>query len=72
MPFDWRDFFLLAHALRKASGENEQRTSVGRSYYYAYNAALIELAKNQGYNPNAPAPVAPGRKPLGVHQKLWD
>jgi hypothetical protein len=71
MAFDWRDFFLFAHELRNETDESKQRTSVGRAYYYAYNAALIE-AQKLGFNPNAPAPRIPGKKPSGVHQKLWD
>ena len=65
MSFDWREFFLLAHQLRNETEEGKQRTSIGRAYYYAYNAALIE-AKNRGFNPKARS-----RRDRGVHQKLW-
>jgi len=65
MAFDWRDFFLFAHELRKELDESKQRTSIGRAYYYAYNAALIE-AKKLGFNPNDPS-----LSRFGVHQKLW-
>ncbi len=69
MAFDWRDFFLFAHQLRNETDESKKRTSIGRAYYYAYNAALIE-AQKLGFNPNALG--IPGKKPGGVHQKLWD
>ncbi len=65
MSFDWREFFILAHDLRNETEECKQRTSIGRAYYYAYNAALNE-AKNRGFNPNARS-----GKAKGVHQKLW-
>jgi hypothetical protein len=68
MAFDWRDFFLFAHELRNETEESKQRTSVGRAYYYAYNAALIE-AKKLGFNSKSPSPR---NKSAGVHQKLWD
>ena len=59
MPFDWRDFLLFAHELRKEAQESKQRTAIGRAYYYVYNAALIE-ARKLGYNPNTPS-----------HKRLW-
>lgn len=71
MAFDWRDFFKFAHELRNETDEGKQRTSIGRAYYYAYNAALIE-AQKLGFNPDAPAPRVPGKRTPGVHQKLWD
>jgi hypothetical protein len=71
MAFDWRDFFLFAHELRNETDESKQRTSIGRAYYYAYNAALI-VAQKLGFDPNAPAPKKTGKKAPGVHQKLWD
>jgi len=71
MAFDWRDFFLFAHEIRNDTDESRQRTSIGRAYYYAYNAALIQ-AKKLGFNPNAPAPGMPRKKLPGVHQRLWD
>jgi len=68
MAFDWRDFFLFAHEVRNETDEAKQRTSVGRAYYYAYNAALIE-AEKLGFKPKAPLPR---NKNAGVHQRLWD
>jgi hypothetical protein len=67
MTFDWRDFFLFAHQLRNETEECKQRTSIGRAYYYAYNAALIE-ARKRGFDPKDPSLQ---RINGGVHQKLW-
>jgi hypothetical protein len=63
MAFDWRGFFLFAHELRNETDESKRRTSIGRAYYYAYNAALTE-AKKLGFSPFA------AKASGGVHKRL--
>jgi len=53
MAFNWREFFLLAHELRKETQESKRRTSIGRAYYYVYNIALVE-AQKRGYSHKMP------------------
>ena len=43
MPFDWREFLIVAHSLRKETSEGVQRTCIGRTYYYVYNLGLAKL-----------------------------
>jgi hypothetical protein len=61
MPFDWREFLIVAHGLRNDNREGVQRTCLGRTYYYVYNLGLIK----------ARAINFTGKKP-GLHTKLWD
>jgi len=61
MPFDWREFLIVAHGMRNERGEGAQRTCLGRAYYYVYN---LGLAKARAAN-------FTGQKP-GLHTKLWD
>jgi hypothetical protein len=61
MPFDWREFLIVAHGLRNQSGEGIQRTCLGRIYYYVYNLGLAQ-ARSVGFV----------EKPPGLHKKLWD
>jgi len=42
MPFDWRDFLIIAPELRNDPRESVQRICLGRRYYYLYNIGLIE------------------------------
>jgi hypothetical protein len=63
MPFDWRQFLIVAHELRNDSRESVQRTSLGRAYYYVYNLGLIN-ARRQGYRWI--------RGAGGSHQQLWN
>jgi hypothetical protein len=60
MAFDWREFLIIAHALRNEPGEGAQRTSLGRAYYYVFNLGLA----------NARALRFTGQLP-GLHGKLW-
>ncbi len=64
MPFDWRDFLVLAHELQNDQRESVQRTCLGRTYYYVYNLGLgkarelnFSLQTNTG---------------KGSHGQLWD
>lgn len=61
MPFDWREFLIVAHGLRNGTGEGVQRTCLGRAYYYVYN---LGLAKARATNFTGQMP--------GLHKKLWD
>lgn len=61
MPFDWREFLVVAHGLRKHKGEGVQRTCLGRIYYYVYNLGLA-VARSRGFT----------ERPPGLHRKLWD
>src|SRR4051794_17989191 len=61
MPFDWRDFLIVAHELRNDPRESVQRTCLGRTYYYIYNLGLFQ-ARTLTFN----------EKPPGLHKKLWD
>ena len=60
MPFDWRDFLIVAHELRNDPRECVQRTCLGRTYYYVYNFALAEARTMHftGVLPN-------------LHKQLW-
>ena len=61
MPFDWREFLIIAHELRTDRRESAQRTCLGRAYYYVYHLGL-ELAQQMRWS-------APSRS---VHKALWD
>lgn len=61
MPFDWREFLIVAHSLRNETGEGVQRTCLGRAYYYVYNLGL-QRARAINFAGHAP----------GLHTKLWD
>src|SRR5215475_4740427 len=61
MPFDWREFLIIAHELRNETGEGVQRTCLGRIYYYVYN---LGLAKARA--------LAFTERPPGLHRKLWN
>jgi hypothetical protein len=61
MPFDWRDFLIVAHELRNDPREGVQRMCLGRAYYYIYNLGL-----------NAARGLAFTGKPPSLHKKLWD
>ena len=61
MPFDWREFLIIAHELRNETGEGVQRTCLGRVYYYVYNLGLAK-ARTLTFTGNLP----------GLHKKLWD
>ncbi|MEP7308900.1 MAG: hypothetical protein ABJA98_25615 [Acidobacteriota bacterium] len=61
MPFDWREFLVIAHGLRSDHSEGARRTSLGRSYYYIYNLGLKK----------ARALHFKGKLP-GLHRQLWD
>jgi hypothetical protein len=60
MPFDWRDFLIVAHELRNDPREGAQRTCLGRTYYYAFNLGLAK-ARTVGFNAKLP----------GLHRQLW-
>ncbi len=66
MAFNWRDFLVLAHDLRKDQRESAQRACIGRAYYYTFNLGL-NTAKTGGYNPKL-SPL----KRAGEHKRLWD
>ena len=61
MPFDWREFLIVAHALRNDPSEGVRRTCPGRVYYYVYNVSLA----------NARAMGITGKIP-GLRKQLWD
>lgn len=61
MPFDWREFLIVAHQLRNDTGEGAQRTCLSRTYYYVFN---LGLTKARALNFR--------EEPPGVHKKLWD
>jgi hypothetical protein len=61
MPFDWREFLIVAHGLRHDNREGVQRTCLGRTYYYVYN---LGLTKARAINFTGQTP--------GLHKKLWD
>jgi len=61
MPFDWREFLIVAHGLRNDTGEGVQRTCLGRVYYYVYNLGLTK-ARALNFTEKQP----------GLHRKLWD
>lgn len=61
MPFDWREFLLLAHELRNDAREGVQRTCLGRTYYYVYNLGL-DKARTLRFT----------EAPPGLHKKLWN
>jgi hypothetical protein len=60
MPFDWREFLIVAHGLRNDTGEGAQRTCLGRAYYYVYNLGLSN-ARALNFT----------QEPPGLHKKLW-
>ena len=60
MPFDWREFLIVAHELRHDQREGVQRTCLGRAYYYVYNLGL-KMARQMSW----PEPS------YGRHSKLW-
>jgi hypothetical protein len=61
MPFDWREFLIIAHELRTDQRESVQRTCLGRAYYYVYNLGL-EMAQQMRW-------PKPSRS---LHKALWD
>jgi hypothetical protein len=61
MPFDWRDFLIVAHELRNDPREGVQRTCLGRTYYYVFNLGLTK-ARTVSFTGKLP----------GLHKKLWD
>ena len=61
MPFDWREFLIVAHELRNDPREGVQGTCLGRSYYYVYNLSLTQ-ARSMRFT----------GKPPGLHRQLWD
>jgi hypothetical protein len=63
MPFDWREFLVIAHQLRVDQRESAQRTCLGRAYYYVYNLGL-EMAQQMRW----PKP----QPPRSLHKALWN
>jgi hypothetical protein len=61
MPFDWREFLIVAHQLRNHAGEGVQRTCLGRTYYYIFNLGLTR-ARSLSFT----------ERPPSLHKKLWD
>lgn len=61
MPFDWRDFLIVAHELRNDPREGAQRTCLGRAYYYVFNLGLTK-ARTVSFTGKLP----------GLHRHLWD
>ena len=60
MPFDWREFLIVAHRLRNDTSEGAQRTCLGRAYYYAYNHGLAK-ARAMNFTGQMPS----------LHKQLW-
>lgn len=61
MPFDWREFLIVAHELRNDPREGVRRTCLGRAYYYVYNLGL-NIARQKHW----PEPK------YSLHKMLWD
>jgi len=61
MPFDWRDFLIVAHELRNDPREGVQRTCLGRTYYYVFNLGLMK-ARTSRFSGKLP----------GLYRQLWD
>jgi hypothetical protein len=61
MPFDWREFLIIAHELRTNRRESAQRTCLGRAYYYVYHLGL-EMAQQMKW----PEPQR------SLHRALWN
>ena len=61
MPFNWREFLIVAHGLRNDTSEGVQRTCLGRIYYYVCNLGLAK-ARALTFTEKQP----------GLHRKLWD
>jgi hypothetical protein len=61
MPFDWREFLIVAHGLRNDPKEAAQRTCLGRAYYYVFNLGLTN-ARTLSFKEGMPS----------LHRKLWD
>src|SRR5262245_13345026 len=61
MPFDWREFLIIAHELRNDQREGVRRTCLGRAYYYVFNLGLTQAQKMGWPNPKR-----------SVHKALWD
>lgn len=61
MPFDWREFLIVAHGLRNDPSEGTQRTCLGRTYYYVFNLGLIN-ARALSFTETMPS----------LHKKLWN
>jgi hypothetical protein len=62
MPFDWREFLIIAHELRNQASEGAQRTSLSRAYYYVFNLGLNH-ATRLGFRSTRNSPL---------HKQLWD
>ena len=60
MPFDWREFLIVAHELRNDQREGVRRTCLGRAYYYVYNLGL-DKARRMNFKDQIPS----------LHGKLW-
>lgn len=56
MPFDWREFLIVAHGLRHDNREGVQRTCLGRTYYYVYNLGLTK-ARAINFTGQTPASI---------------
>jgi uncharacterized protein (UPF0332 family) len=63
MPFDWKEFLVLARALSKNPDEASLRSAVSRAYYCAFNIAMARAEEN-GYRPKGDATG-------GMHDLLW-
>ena len=61
MPFDWREFLIIAHELRNDEREGARRTCLGRAYYYVYNLGLKAARQRHWPEPN-----------FSLHRALWD
>jgi hypothetical protein len=61
MPFDWREFLLVAHELRNDGRESVRRTCLGRAYYYVYNLGLKTARQRHWQEPRS-----------SVHRALWN
>ena len=64
MPFNWRDFLVLAHELQNDQRESVQRTCLGRTYYYVYNLGLTNAQRLKFSSQSIVG--------KGSHRQLWD
>jgi hypothetical protein len=63
MPFDWREFLVLAETLLESRSEAAYRSAISRAYYSVYNQASERAQKNEcKFDPAIDA---------GMHKKCW-
>jgi len=51
MPFDWKNFLILADELARKFDEASKRTAISRAYYCVFNLAITQAVSNVGPRP---------------------